>query len=83
MAVIIPTQQRNRVRGEAVKTSKLKERDVKLIRLLHAHHILNYSQLAALYQVYDTTIRDAAIGESWRHVETINGGRGQARNNGN
>lgn len=83
MVVMIQARQSNRVRGERVHTAKLRERDVKMIRLLYANHILKYPQLAENYGVSPATIGDVVNLNSWKHVEDINGGRSRkAQNNG-
>jgi hypothetical protein len=85
MAVMLQSNTRyaNRPRGEAVKTSKLRERDVKTIRLLYAHGICSFYQLANIYGVWNTTIEDAVKGITWSHVTVdLNGGK-RKQGNGN
>lgn len=81
---MMQTQQSNRPRGEAVKSSKLKEKDVVAMRLLYQHGVCNYNQLGRLYGVFGTTAEDAVKGISWAHVKVeVNGGRQRKQNNGN
>ncbi|MGZ6366177.1 MAG: hypothetical protein ACXWPS_09425, partial [Ktedonobacteraceae bacterium] len=66
----------NRARGERVHTAKLRERDVRAIRLLYANHILNSMRLAENYNVHPSTIGDVVNLNSWKHVtDGLNGGR--------
>lgn len=76
-------QQKNRARGERVTNAKLREKDVVAIRLLYANHILSGPKLAKNYHVCTSTIFKVVRNQTWRHVETINGGRnGKAQSNG-
>lgn len=55
--------------GEAHGRARLTEHDVIRIRAAHKRGV-SYAALARHFGVTSTTIRDAALGKTWSHVET-------------
>ncbi len=58
----------NNNRGERIKTSKLKERDVLRIREMLILGITK-ADIARKYKVTPASIRKIEVNSSWRHVE--------------
>ena len=73
--------QKNRARGERVTNARLRERDINMIRLIYANHILSGAKIAKNYGVCSSTIFKVVRLETWRHVEAITTGE-REQNNG-
>jgi HNH endonuclease len=55
-------------RGSARHTSTLNEDDVRKIRMIHSEGVLNYTDIADIYNVNKNTIRCIVLKKYWKHV---------------
>ncbi len=56
------------VKGEAHYCARLSEKIVRSLRKRHKKGNVSYRQLSRELGVSDTVVRDAIVGNSWKHV---------------